>query len=142
MLDDFLIGALHGLRQRRASRDFAHHRIARNGAGYLAMFMAAHTIGDQPKAEFGVSIVSVLVMLATQADMGAVAELDHAGDVIPMRGPHTRGRLRDTHSMPRTWLRAQVGPWRKTDAACAQNSMRMPSESWSEWAPEYPAMCW
>ena len=64
--------------QRGALADFAHERVARERAGDFAVLVPAHAVGDQPQAEVRIGVVGVFVMLAAQADVGAVSELDHA----------------------------------------------------------------
>src|SRR5262249_6859457 len=61
VLDDFFVGALHRLRERRALRDFLDQRIARQRAGDLAVLVAAHAVGYQPEAELRVGIIRVFV---------------------------------------------------------------------------------
>ena len=82
MADDLLVGELDRAHEFCAFADLAHQRVACQRTGDFAVFVPAHAVRHQPEAEFGVGVVGVLVVLAAQADVGAVSEFDHAQDVF------------------------------------------------------------
>jgi hypothetical protein len=58
--------------------DLAHDRLARQGAGHLAVLVPAHAVGHQPQPQLAVAVIGVLVQLPAQADVAQVSEFDHA----------------------------------------------------------------
>ena len=77
--DDFLVGDADRLRERRAVAHFAHDGLARKRTGDLAVFVAAHAVGNEPQPQLAIAVVGVLVQFPTQADVGQVSEFDHVG---------------------------------------------------------------
>ena len=69
------------LRQRRALADLAHDGFPGQCAGHFPVLVPAHAIRHQPQAEVAVTVIGVLVQLATQTGVGEVPEFDHAGAV-------------------------------------------------------------
>ncbi len=75
--DDFLVGDPDCGGKRRAIADLADDGLAGQCAGDLAIFVPAHSVSDQPQAQFTVPVIGVLVEFPTQADMRQVSEFDH-----------------------------------------------------------------
>jgi hypothetical protein len=74
-----------------------HERVARECARYLAVLVTTHAVGNEPQTQVGVRVIGILVVLAAQADMGVVSELNHARIDIPSKA-HVPRRSGSGHS--------------------------------------------
>ena len=104
-----------------------HDGVARKRAGDFAMLMAAHTVGNQPQAEFSVGVVRIFVVLAPQANVRTVPKFNHAltgwfrSPLAIAAAPRFGTAVRGVHSMPCAWQRMQAAvPRMWPAAACSE----------------------
>src|SRR5690606_10063565 len=70
-------GFANGLDQIRAIGDLRADRVAGYGTGDFTVFVTPHAVRHQPQACRAVGLVGVLVVVAAQADVGAVSKFNH-----------------------------------------------------------------